>query len=559
MDKCFNKDVCMILKSAEKEMLNLRHPYVGTEHLLLALLKRKDISDLCGKFKLTYAGFREALVNIIGCASKKSEFILYTPLLKKVIDEAQSRANGDNKSLDDLYLFSSLFDENDGIALRIVSSMGIDPKELTKELGKPKILSGLGICLNDSVSDRIYLRDKEIDEIISVLLRKNKNNPLLVGKAGTGKSAIVYELARRINEGVVPDALKDMKIYLISTSSLVAGTKYRGEFEEKINNLISEVIRCKNIILFIDEIHTIVKTGSSEAGIDAANILKPYLARDDLKVIGATTTSEYNEYLKKDSAFLRRFAKIMINEPTNADMIKIMNKVKLVYEDYYNLKISKKVILSLVKYCDEYLPNSSNPDKCIDILDTTCSNLILDKYKSKKSVLEVRDSDIYDTILSRVNVVKSDYERIDALRDELCKSYNEKIVSNILNLLRDVKANRYMVMDGADNKEKKSILERISKFLNINLMFFDCKDYSDEYGLNKFIGNNYLYNEVCDNPSSLIVFDNYNQRNRVLDNVIGTMINKGYIESSKNEKVFLNNSVVFLFNNDSSVNLGFGV
>lgn len=559
MDKCFNKDVCMILKSAEKEMLNLRHPYVGTEHLLLALLKRKDISDLCAKFKLTYAGFREALVNVIGCASKKSEFILYTPLLKKVIDEAQARANGDNKSLDDLYLFSSLFDENDGIALRIVSSMGIDPKELTKELGKPKILSGLGICLNDTVSDRIYLRDKEIDEIISVLLRKNKNNPLLVGKAGTGKSAIVYELARRINEGVVPDALKDMKIYLISTSSLVAGTKYRGEFEEKINNLISEVIRCKNIILFIDEIHTIVKTGSSEAGIDAANILKPYLARNDLKVIGATTTSEYNEYLKKDSAFLRRFAKIMINEPTNADMIKIMNKVKLVYEDYYNLKISKKVILSLVKYCDEYLPNSSNPDKCIDILDTTCSNLILDKYKSKKSVLEVRDSDIYDTILSRVNVVKSDYERIDALRDELCKSYNEKIVSNILNLLRDVKANRYMVMDGADNKEKKSILERISKFLNINLMFFDCKDYSDEYGLNKFIGNNYLYNEVCDNPSSLIVFDNYNQRNRVLDNVIGTMINKGYIESSKNEKVFLNNSVVFLFNNDSSVNLGFGV
>lgn len=559
MDKCFNKDVCMILKSAEKEMLNLRHPYVGTEHLLLALLKRKDISDLCGKFKLTYAGFREALVNVIGCASKKSEFILYTPLLKKVIDEAQARANGDNKSLDDLYLFSSLFDENDGIALRIVSSMGIDPKELTKELGKPKILSSLGICLNDTVSDRIYLRDKEIDEIISVLLRKNKNNPLLVGKAGTGKSAIVYELARRINEGVVPDALKDMKIYLISTSSLVAGTKYRGEFEEKINNLISEVIRCKNIILFIDEIHTIVKTGSSEAGIDAANILKPYLARDDLKVIGATTTSEYNEYLKKDSAFLRRFAKIMINEPTNADMIKIMNKVKLVYEDYYNLKISKKVILSLVKYCDEYLPNSSNPDKCIDILDTTCSNLILDKYKRKKSVLEVRDSDIYDTILSRVNVVKSDYERIDALKDELCKSYNEKIVSNILNLLRDVKTNRYMVMDGADNKEKKSILERISKFLNINLMFFDCKDYSDEYGLNKFIGNNYLYNEVCDNPSSLIVFDNYNQRNRVLDNVIGTMINKGYIESSKNEKVFLNNSVVFLFNNDSSVNLGFGV
>ena len=335
MDKCFNKSVCNILKTAEKEMLNLRHPYVGTEHLLLSLLQNDNIKSICYKFKLTYDAFKTELLSIIGSASKKSEVILYTPLLNIVIDHAYDKAYGDHKELDEYYLFRSLFDESDGIALRIVDNMGVDVNALTKEVNKPKLVSELGINLNDTVNEKIYLREKEINEVMQILLRKNKNNPLLIGHSGVGKTAIVEELALRIKEGNVPEKLKKYEIILINTSTLIAGTKYRGEFEERVNNLVKEVIKNKNIILFIDEIHTIVKTGSSDGSIDAANILKPYLARNDLKIIGATTINEYNEYLKKDSAFARRFAPIKINEPTNNDMEYILKKIKINYENYY--------------------------------------------------------------------------------------------------------------------------------------------------------------------------------------------------------------------------------
>ena len=343
MDKCFNKDVCMILKSAEGEMLNLRHPYVGTEHLLLALLKRDRVKRICYKFNLTYTGFRDELVRLIGQASKKSDVILYTPLLKLVIDNAYNKSYDEHKEMDELYLLSSLFGESDGIALRVAYNMGVDTDGLVKELDKPKILSSIGVCLTDKEIDKIYLRDKELDEVMEILLRKGKNNPLLVGEPGVGKTAIAYELARRIKCGCVPDRLKGKEVYLVSTSSLVSGTKYRGEFEERVNGLINEVIRNGNIILFIDEIHTIMKTGSSEAGVDGANILKPYLARDDLKIIGATTKREYDEYLKKDGAFVRRFAKVIVNEPSLKDTVTILNKLKKSYEDFYNLKINSNV------------------------------------------------------------------------------------------------------------------------------------------------------------------------------------------------------------------------
>lgn len=169
MDKCFNKDVCMILKSAEGEMLNLRHPYVGTEHLLLALLKRDRVKKICYKFNLTYAGFRDELVRLIGQASKKSEVILYTPLLKLVIDNAYNKSYDEHKEMDELYLLSSLFGESDGIALRVAYNMGVDTDALVKELDKPKILSSIGVCLTDKEIDKIYLRDKELDEVMEIL------------------------------------------------------------------------------------------------------------------------------------------------------------------------------------------------------------------------------------------------------------------------------------------------------------------------------------------------------------------------------------------------------
>ena len=550
MDKCFNKDVCMILKSAEGEMLNLRHPYVGTEHLLLALLKRDRVKKICYKFNLTYAGFRDELVRLIGQASKKSEVILYTPLLKLVIDNAYNKSYDEHKEMDELYLLSSLFGESDGIALRVAYNMGVDTDALVKELDKPKILSSIGVCLTDKEIDKIYLRDKELDEVMEILLRKGKNNPLLVGDPGVGKTAIAYELARRIKCGNVPDRLKGKEVYLVSTSSLVSGTKYRGEFEERVNGLINEVIRNGNIILFIDEIHTIMKTGSSEAGVDGANILKPYLARNDLKIIGATTKREYDEYLKKDGAFARRFAKVIVNEPSLKDTVTILNKLKKSYEDFYNLKINSNVIKYLVDLCDKYLPNSYNPDKSIDILDTSLSKIALE---GKKRILTKED--VYEVISKRCNISLVSDENLDRVRAVLSDKYSEALADNVVKMFKCRDKSKYMVFSGSDDKRRAPF--DIGKCLGVNVIDIDCALYNDEYSLNKFVSTNYLYNKISDNPFSLVVFDNYNKRGRVLDNIIRMMKDKGYIENNMNERLYLDKSVMFLIDEDISTKVGF--
>ena len=550
MDKCFNKDVCMILKSAEGEMLNLRHPYVGTEHLLLALLKRDRVKKICYKFNLTYAGFRDELVRLIGQASKKSEVILYTPLLKLVIDNAYNKSYDEHKEMDELYLLSSLFGESDGIALRVAYNMGVDTDALVKELDKPKILSSIGVCLTDKEIDKIYLRDKELDEVMEILLRKGKNNPLLVGDPGVGKTAIAYELARRIKCGNVPDRLKGKEVYLVSTSSLVSGTKYRGEFEERVNGLINEVIRNGNIILFIDEIHTIMKTGSSEAGVDGANILKPYLARNDLKIIGATTKREYDEYLKKDGAFARRFAKVIVNEPSLKDTVTILNKLKKSYEDFYNLKINSNVIKYLVDLCDKYLPNNYNPDKSIDILDTSLSKIALE---GKKRILTKED--VYEVISKRCNISLVSDENLDRVRAVLSDKYSEVLADNVVKMFKCTDKSKYMVFSGSDDKRHAPF--DIGKCLGVNVIDIDCALYNDEYSLNKSVSTNYLYNKISDNPFSLVVFDNYNKRGRVLDNIIRMMKDKGYIENSMNERLYLDKSVMFLIDEDISTKVGF--
>ena len=550
MDKCFNKDVCMILKSAEGEMLNLRHPYVGTEHLLLALLKRDRVKKICYKFNLTYTGFRDELVRLIGQASKKSEVILYTPLLKLVIDNAYNKSYDEHKEMDELYLLSSLFGESDGIALRVAYNMGVDTDALVKELDKPKILSTIGVCLTDKEIDKIYLRDKELDEVMEILLRKGKNNPLLVGDPGVGKTAIAYELARRIKCGNVPDRLKGKEVYLVSTSSLVSGTKYRGEFEERVNGLINEVIRNGNIILFIDEIHTIMKTGSSEAGVDGANILKPYLARNDLKIIGATTKREYDEYLKKDGAFARRFAKVIVNEPSLKDTVTILNKLKKSYEDFYNLKINSNVIKYLVDLCDKYLPNSYNPDKSIDILDTSLSKIALE---GKKRILTKED--VYEVISKRCNISLVSDENLDRVRAVLSDKYSEALADNVVKMFKCRDKSKYMVFSGSDDKRHAPF--DIGKCLGVNVIDIDCALYNDEYSLNKFVSTNYLYNKISDNPFSLVVFDNYNKRGRVLDNIIGMMKDKGYIENNMNERLYLDKLVMFLIDEEVGTKVGF--
>ena len=265
----FNKyslEISKIFKNAEDLMLELKHPYVGTEHLLLSLLKNDlKIKNICLKYNLTYENFKNELINIVGEASKKSTFILYTPLLKRVINLALEESFERKEKLNSIHLMKALIEEGEGIAIRIMYSMKIDLDKLYDEISyKNKIynkkleICSIGKVLNGGINENevVYGREKEIELIIETLIRKNKNNPLLVGDAGVGKTAIVEELVRRINAKKVPYLLQDKKIVMIEMASLVAGTKYRGEFEEKLTRLIKELENNPNIILFVDEIHT---------------------------------------------------------------------------------------------------------------------------------------------------------------------------------------------------------------------------------------------------------------------------------------------------------------
>ena len=556
MKNCYNSETNKILKVAEKEMLSCHHPYVGTEHLLLSLLKNKNISKICYKYNLNYYNYKKNLLKIIGSATKESKYILYTPLLKLVINKARENSDKDNKELDEYYLLSSLLSYKDGIGYSIVNNMGIDLDALTLELNNQGVLSEFGTVLNDEVTDKIYLRDKEITNIMEVLLRKNKNNPLLIGHAGVGKTALVKELARRIKVGDVPVELKDKKIISVQVSSLISGTKYRGEFEARVNDLIKECIKNKNIILFIDEIHTIMKTGSSEGAIDAGNILKPYLCSGDIKIIGATTISEYNEYIKKDQALLRRFTPIMVNEPSLKDMEFILNKVKKSYEEYYKLKINKNIVNYIICNTDKYMPNLYNPDKSIEVLDTVCSKKILDNYVNKSKDMNIKMIDVDNLIKERVNIINIDDNKFNEVKCELEKKYNELIVKNIMNIIRDNKFNKYMFLNG-ESKSKEKIISYIANKLGINLININCLEFNDEFGVNKLINNNYLYNKIDENPYSIICFNNYDKAGRIIRNLVDSMISNGYISNMNNEKVYLNNSIIFVFNNEETSRIGF--
>jgi len=369
------------------EMKKLKHPYVGSEHLLLAILSNEhfEITKKLKKINIEYNSFKNELIKVVGIGKQSNEWYLFTPLLKRVIDNAINLSNDKNHivSVDDLFI--SLIGEGEGIANRILLGMNIDIEYLYDKFSrniissndKKLFLEEFSINLNNAVLnnkyDPVVGRDSEINRIIEILLRKNKNNPLLIGDAGVGKTAIVEELARRIVLGCVPNKLLNYKIYCLSMSSLIAGTKYRGEFEERINKIINEAETNENVILFIDEVHTIVGAGGAEGAIDASNLLKPSLSRGQIKIIGATTYNEYCKYIEKDKALDRRFQKIFVCEPDERQVYNILEKIKPIYEKYHNVDISNDILEKIVFYSNKFIGNVKQPDKAIDILDEVCS------------------------------------------------------------------------------------------------------------------------------------------------------------------------------------------
>jgi len=405
----FNEEAQEILNKAKLEMLELKHPYIGTEHLVLSLLNSDcEISMKLEKYNLTYNNFKKQIIEIIGKGSKKSEFFLYTPLLKKVIENAilDSKENN-NGEVTPSHLFSSLLDVGEGIAIRIFIGMNLDLDDMYDEFtskiyeknnkkDKKLLIDNLGIDITAQAkinkTDPIIGRDEEIKIIQEILCRRNKNNPLLIGAPGVGKTAIVEQLANLIVNDKVPTKLKNKRIISLDMASAVAGTKYRGEFEERMKKILDEIEAHDEIILFIDEIHTMIGAGGAEGAIDASNILKPALARGKIKCIGATTTEEYKKHFEKDKALDRRFQIINIDEPSIEKTKDILLNLKPIYEEYHNVSISNEIINKIISLTEKYIYDRYRPDKQIDILDEVCSKVnIKENYKNIKEEQKLKE------------------------------------------------------------------------------------------------------------------------------------------------------------------------
>ncbi|MBQ8892477.1 MAG: ATP-dependent Clp protease ATP-binding subunit [Bacilli bacterium] len=450
MQEKFSEEARKILKNAKHEMQELKHPFVGSEHLILSILSFKDLSitSKLNDYSITYDKFKKELIDIIGIGVSKNSYFIYTPLLKRVIENAiiDTKEEGIGE-VSPTALFFAILEEGEGVGIRILTNLGVNIDELYKEIDireegkfrKSKGKKKLSIYENsiDLVErarngkiDPVIGRDYETNRLIEILLRKNKNNPLLLGEAGVGKTAIVENLALRIAHGDVPDELLNKKLLSISMASLVAGTKYRGEFEEKIEKIVKEIEESPDIIVFIDEIHSIVGAGGAEGAIDAANILKPALARGKFRLIGATTIKEYKDTIEKDKALSRRLQPINVLEPDIEETKNILKKIKPIYEEYHSVIIDDMVIDAIVNLSNKYLFNRKNPDKSIDILDEVCTKCSLVKDKNTLKMEELNNKLKVITKNKNKSIVSGDFKTASKLKEE------ELTIQDTLNTLK---------------------------------------------------------------------------------------------------------------------------
>ncbi len=430
----FSEEAQKALLIAKEEMIKLKHPYIGSEHLFLAILSNKKlyITNKLNDYHINYDSFKAEIEKVIGVGKKSNTWFLYTPLLKRIIENAifDTKERGE-KQVTVEQLFLSLLEEGDGVAIRILIGMEINIDQIYSEFSnklvvrkskkdKKLMVHEFAVNFNKRVLadeiDPVVCRDLEVNRLIEILSRRTKNNPLLIGEAGVGKTAIVEELARRIVNKDVPKFLQNKKILSISVASLVAGTKYRGEFEERVNKILKEVESDGSIILFIDEIHTIVGAGGAEGAIDASNILKPSLARGKIKIIGATTISEYHASIEKDKALDRRFQKIEVEEPTSDHTMEILLSLRPLYEEYHNVKISDEVLHYIIELTDRYICNQKNPDKSIDIMDEVCAKASLNITDDEKKIRDLNKK-LKDTVkLKNEAVINHDFKRATDLK-----------------------------------------------------------------------------------------------------------------------------------------------
>ena len=444
----FTERARKVILLAKEEAYRFNHDYIGTEHMLLGLIKEGEgvASAVLTSLGLDPEGIRVEVEKLVQPGEMKIDGtdIPFTPKAKKVIELAMDEArNLGHNYIGTEHLLLGLIREGDGVASQVLINMGLDLKivrdEVLNLLGssvpgyavdaaskkkkktKTPALDSFGRDLTEMAKtdqlDPVIGRDKEIQRVVQILSRRKKNNPVLIGEAGVGKTAIVEGLAQRIIEGEIPETLKDKRLLILDLASMIAGTKYRGQFEERIKAVMKEIKETPEVIVFIDEIHTLVGAGGAEGAIDASNILKPSLQRGDIQCIGATTLDEYRKNIEKDPALERRFQPVMVDPPTVEQTVEILGGLRDKYEAHHKIKYSDKALEAAAKLSDQYISGRFMPDKAIDLIDEAGAKAKLSTMVMPDEMKKI-EKKIEECKLEKEAAVKDqDFEKAARFRD----------------------------------------------------------------------------------------------------------------------------------------------
>src|SRR5687768_1454583 len=496
-----------VLALARKEADRFHHNYVGTEHILLGLIKLGQgvAVSVLQKMGLDLETVRAAVEKQVGTGqeTKAQNSIPYTPRVKKVLALAGKEAKTLNHSyVGTEHILLGLLREGEGVAARVLKSLDIDIErtrnEILRELDpqfsgsqageggeetaaggptrgsgqtedkkevKTPALKAFGRDLTELARkgemDPVIGRKNEIRRVVQILCRRTKNNPVLIGEAGVGKTAIVEGLAQEIASGIVPEILLDKKVITLDLALMVAGTKYRGQFEERIKAVMDEIRKVKNVILFIDELHTIVGAGSAEGAMDASNIIKPALSRSELQVVGATTLNEYRKYIEKDAALERRFQSVKVEAPTVDEAILILRGLQEKYETHHKARFTPEAVEASVKLTSRYLTGRYLPDKAIDVLDEAGARARIGTMTRPPEIKQL-EADIEQVNREKIGAIgEQDFEKAAALRDNE-KQAKEKL-ERILTEWREQREEREVIVNEDD------IMHVVSKWTGVPL------------------------------------------------------------------------------------------
>lgn len=621
MENKFTQKAQNALILAAQQAQSLGHTYVGTEHLLLGLLEEREsiASKMLNKRGITYTKIKKELINE-GEVAERSHLSSQnvTPRVKRIIENANRLCVKYGQTLiGSEHLLYCLLNESDCPAVRALEQSNAYPHDIQNDIlvlltdaakqrtkprdTKPTALESYGRDLIEEARsgrlDPALCRERETERVIQILARRTKNNPCLIGEPGVGKTAVIEGLAQRIANSDVPESLLTKRIISLDLPSLIAGAKYRGEFEDRLKNVMAECRRNSDIILFIDEVHTIIGAGSAEGAIDAANILKPALSRGEIQIIGATTVSEYRKHIERDSALERRFQPVMINEPTGEETEKILLGIREKYEKHHGLTITDEAIRAAVELSERYINDRFLPDKAIDLIDEAASRVHLsERKKSKDSTkkdleavfnfedyakahqsLNVNDDDIAQVITDWTGIplnklLERESERLISLQSALKEKIigQDKAIDTVcqaiqrgrVGLKSPGKPTGSFLFVGPTGVGKTELCIFLSELLfgsRKALIRLDMSEYMEKHSVSRLIGappgyvgygeGGILTEKIRRRPYSVVLFDEIEKAHPEIYNILLQILEDGNLTDSQGRSVSFKNSLIILTSN----------